>query len=42
MLRLLATAAKAAGLTYRLMASTTMIGLLAYGTYEFIKRERLK
>lgn len=38
----LVTATKVAGLTYRLFSSVTLIGLLIYGTSEFIKSEKKK
>lgn len=36
----LVTATKVAGLTYRLFSSVTMIGLLGFGIYEFVKAKR--
>ena len=40
MLRLLTTAARAAGLTYSFLSSTVLIGLLLHGTIQHIKRKR--
>lgn len=40
MIRLLTTAARAAGLTYSLLSSAVLIGLLVHGTVQHIKRQR--
>ncbi len=42
MLSFLTTAAKFAGLTYRLLSTTTMIGFLAVGVYQMVKESRGK
>lgn len=36
----LIAATKVAGLTYRLVSTTTLLGLLIYGTFEFIRQQR--
>lgn len=38
MLRLLTTVAKAAGLTYSILSTGVLIGVLIHGTYKAIKR----
>lgn len=42
MIHHLVTATKVAGLTYRLVSTTTLLGLLVYGTFEFVKQQRRK
>jgi hypothetical protein len=42
MLSFLTSAAKVAGLTYRLLSTTTMIGFLAVGVYQMVKESRSK
>lgn len=39
MLRFLATAVKAAGLTYSLLSTTVLIGLLAHGVVSQIRKK---
>lgn len=39
MLRFLATAAKAAGFTYSLLSTTVLIGFLAHGVYQHVKKK---
>lgn len=38
----LVAATKVAGLTYRLLSTTTMIGFLAFGVFEAIRQRRKK
>lgn len=38
MIRLLATVAKAAGLTYSILSTGVLIGVLLHGTYRAVKR----
>lgn len=38
MLRLLTTVAKAAGLTYSILSTGVLIGVLIHGTYKAVKR----
>ena len=42
MLSFLTAATKFAGLTYRLVSTTTMIGFLAIGVYQMVKESRSK
>lgn len=42
MLSFLTSATKFAGLTYRLLSTTTMIGFLAVGVYQMVKESRSK
>ena len=42
MLSFLTSATKFAGLTYRLLSTTTMIGFLAIGVYQMVKEGRNK
>lgn len=39
MIRLLMSAAKVAGLTYSILSTTVLIGVLVHGTYKAIKRK---
>lgn len=38
MLRLLTAAAKAVGLTYSILSTTVLIGVLIHGTYKAVKK----
>lgn len=42
MLSFLTSATKFAGLTYRLLSTTTMIGFLVVGVYQMVKESRSK